>query len=162
MNHVRYLFRGVVGTMAVPIADRDQVCENPKRRFAMRLRLVSRVGWLVLILAWVPLGTSLARVGQSAIVIFVPPPLVVARPPIVVQRPAEAPWVPIPLPESPRVPPPPARCYAQVVTCPLEQVGRIGGPCTCPTSTGQVAGRSLIPPSSIRALKPSSAAAGKG
>jgi hypothetical protein len=148
--------------MAVRIADRDETFEDPKRRFAMHLRWVSRVCLLVLILTWVPLGTSQARVGQSAIVIFAPPPLVVAPPPVVVQRPAEAPWVPIPPPEFPSVPPPPARCYAQAVICPLKQVGRIGGPCTCPTSTGQVAGRSLIPPSSIRALKPSSAAEGQG
>jgi hypothetical protein len=154
MIHVRDLFRRVVGTMAVPIADRDEACENPKRRFALHLRWVSRVGWLVLILTWVPFATSQARVGQSAIVVFVPPPLVAAPPPVVVQRPAEAQWVPIPPPEFPRVSPPPARCYAQAVMCPLEQVGRIGGPCTCPTSMGQVAGRSLIPPSSFAPWNP--------
>jgi hypothetical protein len=96
--------------------------------------------------ALVPLSAAQARV---AVFLFFPPPPT-PPPPVVVVRPQVLQW-PGPLardtlPLHPARPPAP-RCYTAVAMCPLEPSGVPGGPCSCPSENGRVAGRALIPPS---------------
>ena len=116
---------------------------------------VSRLGTLALISMLVPLDHPYADERDRAMVIVVPAPVFVAPPPVV-QRPPEQPWLPTPGIVSPTVAPPPGRCYAGSVICPLERASDIGRPCTCSTNSGTVEGKGLIPPSSGHASERSS------
>ena len=111
-----------------------------RRRDVVRLMTAASVSALA------PL--SAARAREVFFLFFPPPPappspVVVVRPQVLQQSGLLARDAP---PLHPARPPAPL-CYAAAATCPLEPAGVPGGPCSCPSENGRVAGRALIPPS---------------
>lgn len=114
-------------------------------------RWVRRFGIPALVLALTPVWQIQAADKVVGVIVIMPPPAAPGPPPVVQQQPGIVTWLPVPR-TAPHPPPPPAaRCYAEAVVCPLEDASLLGRSCTCPTKTGTVEGRGLIPPSTVRA-----------